>query len=266
MGTDDEIRGLDWGAFMIHIFTSVVNRPDFILLQDRLFDKYLKDEYQFHIIDDAIDLDLSKKFESICLENNFKYYKKPERTVPMNPAQACADAVQWTYDNIIKVNHKDDIVFFCDSDMFLVDDFNISEYMEDAVIGGLPQYRGNITYMWNGIMFFNMPKIFSIDPDIDFSDGVVDGEMTDVGGHTYFYFKKNNIEMKNSDVQYPTHYNDIDLQNEEVTRGYNFELHLDGKFLHYRAATNWHSNWRGSDDPLVKKTQVFNQIMEEILK
>ena len=112
-----------------------------------------------------------------------------------------------------------------------------------------------------------MPKI--TDLDIDFSDGDVDGEMTDVGGYTYYYFKKNNIEMKKTDKEfpiYPTHFGDIEIQNNQVTKGYNFELHLDSKFLHYRAATNWHSNWKGSEDPLKKKTEIFNQIIEQILK
>lgn len=248
---------------MINIFTSVVNRPDFILLQKKLFDKFLDNEYQFHVVDDSVDADISEQFKDICSENKFSYYKKPSRTVQMNPAQACADTVQWTYDNIIKVNHFDDIVFFCDSDLFLIDEFNIEEYMEDAIISGLPQYRGSVTYMWNGIMFFNMPKM--TDYDINFSDGVVNGELTDVGGHTYYYFKKNNFWFKETDVQYPTHFYDIELQNEEVTRGYNFELHLDGKFLHYRAATNWYANWRGSEDPLVNKTKIFEKIVESVL-
>jgi hypothetical protein len=252
---------------MIHIFTSVVNRPDFVSIQDKLFKKFLKNEYQFHIVDDSIDIDISNQFKSICSENNFCYYKKPERTISMNPAQACADTVQWTYDNIIKKNHKNDIVFFCDSDLFLIEEFDIVDYMSDAIIAGLPQKRGKVTYMWNGIMFFNMPKINDL--NIDFSDGIVDGELTDVGGHTYYYFKKNNIEMKKTDKEfpvYPTHFGDIEIQNDQVTKGYNFELHLDSKFLHYRAATNWHSNWRDSQDPLIKKTKVFNQIIESILE
>ena len=246
---------------MIHIFTSVVNRPDFVELQQTLFKKFLKNEYQFHIIDDSIVESIESEFQSVCLENGLLYYKKPPRAVAMNPAQACADTVQWTYDNIICKNHSEDIVLFLDSDMFLIDEFDVSEYMEDASIAGLPQVRGHVTYMWNGIMFFNMPKIE--DKNIDFSDGVVEGHMTDVGGMTYWYFKKTGIEMKETDVQYPTHYNEIDLQKD--AGGYNMELHLDGKFLHYRAATNWYSNWRGLDDPLVGKTKVFKQIMETIL-
>ena len=248
---------------MIHIFTSVVNRPDFVELQNKLFEKFLKNSYEFHIIDDSIIKSIENQFQNVCFDNGLKYYKKPPRTNIMNPAQACADTVQWTYDTIIRENHNEDIVLFLDSDMFLIDEFDIEEYMRDVIISGLPQVRGHITYMWNGIMFFNMPKVMEIDSDIDFSDGQVNGEMTDVGGNTYYYFRKNKINMKETDVQYPTHYNDIDLQKD--AGGYNMELHLDGKFLHYRAATNWHSNWRSSDDPLIGKTQIFKQIIESIL-
>jgi hypothetical protein len=248
---------------MIRIFTSVVNRPDFVSLQKTLFEKFLKEDYTFHVVDDSIEESISKEFEDICSSENIFYYKKPKRTVSMNPAQACADTVQWTYDNIIKKEYNSDIVLFCDSDMFLVDEFDVLEYMSDCVIVGLPQYRGHVKYMWNGIMIFNMPEIKNL--DIDFSDGVVEGQMTDVGGHTYFYFTQNDVTMKETDVHYPTHFNDIELQNQEVTKGFNFELHLDGKFLHYRAATNWHSNWRGSEDPLEIKTKIFNQIMESII-
>jgi hypothetical protein len=249
----------------IQIFTSVVNRPDFVEIQNNLFKKFLKNDYQFHIVDDSVDSDISEKFKNICEQNNLVYYKKPERQDSMTPGQACADAIQWTFDTIIKEEYSDQIVLFCDSDMFLIDEFDIEEYMEDVVIAGLPQYRGHVTYMWNGIMFFDMSKVMSIDSNIDFSDGRIDGELTDVGGKTYHYFKKNNIKMKETDVQYPTHYEEIELQNSQVTKGYNFELHLDGKFLHYRAATNWHSNWRGSQDPLEKKTEIFNQIVSSIL-
>lgn len=250
---------------MIQIFTSVVNRPDFVLIQDKLFKKFLKDEYQFHIVDDSVDEKISSEFQEICVENNFNYYKKPEKKILLSPAQACADAVQWTYDNIIRKNHLNDIVFFCDSDMFLVDEFSISEYMDNVVIAGCPQIRKHVYYIWNGIMFFNMPMISKIDKNIDFSDGIVEGELTDVGGCTHYFFERNNVKMKETDVQYPTHFNDIELQNEEVTKGYNFELHLDGKFLHYRAATNWHSTWKSSEDPLSQKTQIFNQIIRSIL-
>lgn len=251
---------------MIRIFTSVVNRSDFLELQSMLFKQFLKNEYTFHVVDDSVDIRLSMQFQWVCADQKLDYIRKPTNTKPLNPAQACADTVQWTYDNIIKEHCADDIVLFLDSDMFLIDEFDIEEYMNDAIIAGLPQKRRHVTYMWNGIMFFNMPKIE--DKNIDFSDGMVDGEMTDVGGQTYWYFKKTGIEMKKTDEEfpvYPTHWNDIEIQDEEVTKGYNIELHLDSKFLHYRAGTNWHSNWKDWNDPLEKKDKIFKTIIEEIL-
>jgi len=249
----------------IQIFTSVVNRPDFVILQDNLFKKFLKEDYQFHVVDDSINSYISGQFKNICKDRNIEYYRTPENLEHNNPSTKVGNVIQWAYDDIIKTIYASDIVFWTDSDMFLIDEFNISEYVLDCVIAGLPQVREHIQYIWNGLMFFNMPKLLKLDPNIKFNIDYVDGQHLDTGGQTYHYFKKNNITMKETDVQYPTHYNDIELQNDEVTKGYNFELHLDGKFLHYRAATNWHSNWRDSKDPLVKKTEIFNQIMESIL-
>jgi hypothetical protein len=249
----------------VQIFTSVVNRPEFLTVQKQLFDQFLDDYYQFNVVDDSIDDLVSDQFNQIAQDNDIRYYKKPRIGSNLNPAEACAEAVQWTYDNIILKEHNQDLVLFLDSDMFLVDTFGLKDYLEDKIICGCPQIRGHVKYIWNGLMFFNMPKIMSIDSNINFNCGHVDGHLTDVGGNTWYYFVKNKIKFTETDVQYPTHFNDIELQNEEVTKGYNFELHLDGKFLHYRAATNWHSNWRGSRDPLKQKTETFNKIISNIL-
>jgi len=251
---------------MIHIFTSVVNRPDFLILQNKLFQKFLKNDYQFHVIDDSIDKKLSSQFKEICDLRNIVYCKTPDNLEHSNPSTKVGNVIQWVFDEIIKKECPSDIVLWIDSDMFLIDEFDIEHYMSDCVIAGLPQVRKHIKYMWNGIMFFNMPKLLELDSNIRFNVDFIDGEHLDTGGETYRYFKKNNLELKETDVQYPSEYNDIKLQNEEVTKGYNFELHLNWKFFHYRAGTNWHSNWRGSDDPLVEKTIIFNQIMESILE
>jgi hypothetical protein len=250
---------------MIHIFTSVVNRPDFVKVQNDLFKKFIVGDYKFHVVDDSIDENISSQFKQICDEQNIEYYKTPKNLEHNNPSTKVGNVIQWSFDEIIKKKFSSDIVFWTDSDMFLIDNFNIVEYMSDCVISGLPQVRKHIKYMWNGLMFFNMPKLMELDSDIKFNVDYVDGQHLDTGGQTYQYFKKNKVIFKETDVQYPTHYNDIELQNDEVTKGYNFELHLDGKFLHYRAATNWHSNWRDFNDPLVKKTEIFNNMMEIIL-
>lgn len=256
----------------IQIFTSVVNRPDFVETQYKLFNKFLKDEYQFNVVDDSLDDDISSQFKEVCDKYGIVYYRKNQGDRSKNEsrwagARHATETIQWTFDEIIKKKHSEELVLFLDSDMFLLDEFSITEHMKDTVISGLPQTRGHVYYMWNGIMFFDMKKVFEIDPDLNFSDGMVDGELTDIGGHFYYYFKKNNVIMKETDVSYPTHFNDIEIQTEEITQGFNFELHLGGKFLHYRAGTNWHTqeNWKTSKDPLAIKKRIFDKIVEENL-
>ena len=72
---------------MIHIFTSVVNRPDFVKLQQQLFKKFLKNEYKFHVVDDSVDERISTEFKWVCKSNEVEYYRKPPANKPMNPAQ-----------------------------------------------------------------------------------------------------------------------------------------------------------------------------------
>lgn len=67
---------------MIHIFTSVVNRPNFVILQDTLFKKFLKNEYTFHIVDDSVDPEITEQFEIACSLRGLQYYRKPLTTKP----------------------------------------------------------------------------------------------------------------------------------------------------------------------------------------
>ena len=58
---------------MIHIFTSVVNRPDFVILQNQLFKKFLKNDYKFHIVDDSVESNITEQFEIACSLNDLEY-------------------------------------------------------------------------------------------------------------------------------------------------------------------------------------------------
>lgn len=271
----------------VQIFTTVVNRPDFVEIQDKLFKKFLKEEYQFNVIDDSVDETVSKEFENICKKYSIQYYRKPQSESkkfdnPLAGARHATETIQWTYDNLIRKNHSKDLILFCDSDMFLLDDFSLEEYMDGEIIAGHLQVRGHVRYIWNGLMFFNMEKISKIDPNLNFSDGSVEGIITDIGGHLYPYFKKYNINFKRINdsgteedyPEYPSEYNGIQipllLTSDMWCKpedGYNFELHLNGKFLHYRAGTNWHTqnSWKSKEDPLKIKAEIFNKIIGDFI-
>ena len=103
-----------------------------------------------HVVDASLENNVSQEFRNICADNNISYYKKPENTsTSSQPGQIVSAAVQWTYDNLILDSHKNDIVCFFDSDMFLIDKFDVEEYLTHEVIAGVPPKK-RYSYLYVG--------------------------------------------------------------------------------------------------------------------
>ena len=150
-----------------------------------------------------------------------------------------------------------------DSDMFLINHFDVNKHLNDFTIIGLPQKRKHITYLWNGIIFLNMNKLILYNDKISFEIIRDQKIKTDVGGK-FFYFLNQYPECltKKIDVKYPYKINgmNIDINN----KNYNFELFFNKSFFHYRAATNWFSlSWKNNKEPLEKKLKIFEIIYEK---
>ena len=233
----------------LKIFTTVTNLPAFAQLQAQTFKKFVDSDYEFHLIDDS--LNFSEQYIKICQHNSIFYHKKEEKIVPHHPSMSCAFAVQWTYDNLIK-ECKDDIVLFLDSDMFLFKKFDIIAYMQDKTIVGSYQNRGHVEYLWNGILFFNMPKVLNLKGNLDFGCGIVEGELTDVGGRTYHFIKENRSQIDFIAATYGGFYNGVELEN--------METFIDGKFFHFRGGTLWDQKV----DVYERKLNILNDILEKL--
>lgn len=237
---------------MLRIFTTVTNQPEFVRLQAQTFKEFLECDYQFNIVDDSFDsANLSQQYINICEENGVAYHRKPERILPHDPMVGCSFAVTWTYENLIR-KCENDIVLFLDSDMFLLKKFNPILYMQDKVLSGCMQNRGDIDYIWNGIIMFNMPKVIQLKGELNFACGYVEGELTDVGGHTYYFLKENNLKIDNLKSTYEGFYNGIELEN--------METFLDGSFFHFRGGTLWDRKV----DVYERKLEILNNILETI--
>jgi hypothetical protein len=249
----------------VQIFTTVVNRPQFVDFQARLFRKYFRNEYQFHVVDDSVEPHITRRFEEVCRATGATYHRKPARFTRNNAAAACAAALQWTFDEIIKKRYSDQIVMLLDSDMFLIENFDAVEYIRGYTIAGLWQKRNHITYIHNVLLIFNMPEIMRFGGDLDFSSGMLEGCEVDVGGYLYYFLHRDGVKVRATDPNmepvYPARFKGIDLHDFGLTKGYNMELHCDGRFLHYRSATNWFADWRSSADPLEAKTRIFEHML-----
>jgi hypothetical protein len=91
-----------------------------------------------------------------------------------------------------------------DSDMFFINDFSISKFMENSDLAFTPQYRGRfgqVYYAWNGFVLVDKEKVKDFSSH-DWRYGNVEGFSTDVGGKSSTivagYAKKYRIKHVNT--------------------------------------------------------------------
>jgi hypothetical protein len=260
------------------IVTSVVNNPLFIEIQYYTLKKYFQGEYNFIVFNDAKnfpdftnggDITIKKQIEDVCSKFNITCINIPNEHHRQNTNAAirCADSMNYILD--YQKNNPDKYLLL-DSDMFLVDYFDINKYSNflcAIVLQSRNQFK--INYFWNGIYYFDMTKMNNIEL-LNFNCC----KFCDVGGMMQEWLK---IQMGNTPIPNTNeirwsnkkfHTNDIYfikhlwsgswdiselpknlqlntkllyfLQNDIRNENGKFFCEIyDDVFLHYRAGGNW---------------------------
>ena len=182
------------------VMTQTYNRPDFIEIQYHTLKKFLKDEYEFVVFNDAPNEEMCNQITEMCARykircmripqsiHTYAYLHRLPREQFNHSCVRCANVVQYSL-NELGLQH-DDLVMIIDSDMFLVKDFNLREYMQDYDLAGVSQSRPNgVEYIWNGLVFFDMKRLLNKHL-INFNCGEVNNTPVDVGGQMHHYFKQ----------------------------------------------------------------------------
>lgn len=182
------------------IITYSCNSPHFIEMQDKTFKRFLNDDYEFVVFNDARRENIKQQIDDMCNQLGIRVFRIPQEihNRPYLPRQAGdnlqgaserhVNCIQYSLDTL-GFNH-DDIVFLLDSDMFLIRPFSITEYMKDKDIASfIKRNATGIHYLWPGICFLNMSNL----PDkrsLNFNCGRMNNWPTDSGGWTYYYLTK----------------------------------------------------------------------------
>ena len=148
------------------VVTAVVNNPVFIEIQYYTLQKYMKCDYEFIVFNDAKrfadysnggDETIANKIEEVCKMLGIPCHNIPNEhhRTETDAAERCADAMNY----ILKYQLENpDKYLIIDSDMFLIDDYNGTEYAAyDCAI--VMQERKDIRYFWNGLAYFDIPKM-----------------------------------------------------------------------------------------------------------
>jgi hypothetical protein len=258
------------------IITSVVNNPIFIEIQYYTLKKYFQGEYEFIVFNDAKDfpdftnynnITIKSEIQNTCSKLNITCINIPNnhhKLLDMSTRHAD------TFNKYVLQYQKDnpDNYLLLDSDMFLVDYFDINKYSNyDCAI--VLQSRNNEGYLWPGLCYFDMTKMknfelinWSLCPGFD-SGGMTkewlkkqmgtipipntdDIRSLDKKFHTNdIYFIKHLWSCSWDISELPINLRDnvklIDFLKNDVrnVNGKFFCEMYDNVFLHYRCGGNW---------------------------
>lgn len=285
------------------IMTHNYNRPDFIELQYKTFKKFLKDDYEYVVFNDAKDENKKLEIEAMCAYYNIRCIRIPQEIhtrpyLPRNPGENLQEAnvrhancCQYSMDNL-GFDHNGIVCIF-DADLFPVRPFSITEYMRDKDIAAmiLPPRGGKIYYICPIISMFSMNKL----PEkrtLNFNVSLINNVTADSGGCTYHYLKKHpELVVKHINVVYSWQlflgdahvfmpintscpadvktscYERLGFNKEEISFFFNqpdtFEFYLENHFLHYRGGSN---HTRDPQSYVNNKGKIFTDFINSILE
>jgi hypothetical protein len=197
---------------MIQIYTLAHKRPDFIEMQYNSMKKNLKGDFEYIVINNAIDSELqSRQIDEICKSLNIK-------CIPVELCQdlnngsfagnsytnvnlACYYPMTWLFQRKLE-----NVTNFCfiDSDVFFMNEIDLNDILinNDSVF--MPQYRGSFLYMAPTLLCMDLQKVKNY-KSIDWNyyrEGAID---TDIGGKSGFFLRENQ-HIKNKYIEQYTIY------------------------------------------------------------
>src|ERR1700730_12585549 len=132
----------------VWMITHAYNEPEFIRMQAESFKKFMKDDYEFVVFNDASDERMARMIETMCKEHSVRCIRVPQEIHDW-PYLARSPGEPYHRPNVRHVNccqysldtigfDFDGIVGFIDSDMFLIRPVSIVDLMEgyDALSAG----------------------------------------------------------------------------------------------------------------------------------
>lgn len=241
------------------ILVNAFNKPEFIELQAKCFKKFVKDDYEFVIFNDAIKKELSNQIIDTCTKLNIRCIRTPQyiHEYLYSPSHCSADSIKYALDTI-GFNHHGTVAIM-HADMFLIKPFSFNNFIKDNDIAGWllkVNEKPLIRYFWDGLLVMNM-KTLPKKETMNFNPGSIHGVFVDTCGHLHDYLNENpklkytlydivyNFDMLPKTAAELAKFNfdkttiEFIMKSQQTGDPYQPELHADFSFLHYRGGSNW---------------------------
>lgn len=234
----------------ISIFSFAVNDKFPIDIMRRQFTKYLKEDFDFVLFNDAFDPQMEENINIIASFNQIKCVKVPQNIHPVqNPSECYAATLNWAVREYA-VNNNCEIIVLLHSDVFPICDVSVSEIMGEHIAASTMEFRiingKGINYFYPAFTIINMKLLKNV-YELDF--GLDPG--LDVGGRTKKFIEDNANSVKFL-ANHQTSYFLATLDKEPIAEYFKDDLAIcrahglsagwiaEG-FYHYMAGSQWNA-------------------------
>ncbi len=229
------------------------NTPNLIKPQYLLLKKYLINKFDYFVYNNSSDPGISESIKKECYDIGIKCIDIPQDIFSSNDVSFRAGksldySIKHNIENFPEYSH----MMILDSDMFLIKEFDMINFMGNSSMMGISQSRNLVFYYTNQLFFSDLRKLENFKNETKFLCGIVSGERTDCGGYLYEYINKYSIShsgiennrhsgtIESSNIEsIEEEFKDYFLKEIDLLGGKSFAEYFGGSFLHFRSGTNW---------------------------
>ncbi len=203
---------------MMKIYAVHYNKPEYIRLQKRSFDKWIEFNFEFIVVNNSIDPQIKNMIENESRALGLRTIDS-KNMIEGLPLLSHSQSFKYILEDLA----EGESAMLLDHDIFLFNPLT-REYYEGYDLVFLPQIRDKVEYPWPGCIIFNGIKK---NESLSINPGYIENENCDTGGEMYYYLRDMELNVKriknHADFKFP-----------------NFVCeNLDNIFLHMVAGSGW---------------------------
>lgn len=178
----------------ISVFSFAVNDKFPIDIMHRQFIKYMKEDFEFILFNDAMDAQMEQNINTITSFNKIKCVRVPQHIHAIqNPSEGYAASLNWAVHDYA-VNNGCEIIILIHSDIFPIYNISITEILGKNIVASTCEFRiknnSGITYFYPALTIVNMKLLNPMELDFGLEPGL------DVGAKTQNFVKNHADSIK----------------------------------------------------------------------
>jgi hypothetical protein len=254
----------------LNIYTIVNSRLDLLELQIFSFASFIRTPINITIVDNSTDNNLHQQFKEFAEKNQCNYIAFGS-TNSAGAGYRHADCLNYVWQNHI-IKDKTNYCMLCDSDIFAIKSFKVSDILENKYIIAAPLQHREKIYFWLGptVALFDMPNVPTPEAIKWDAGHYVNGIGLDTGGGSYNYLESiPNIKQFVKNLKATHHLkksNDNlhclpDKYQTTYKESYSLEF-FSNYFLHYARGSNWD---HASHEYHKEKTLYVSSLLDDLV-